>query len=844
MKPFTRATIIATVGFATVSAMTSNAPAQQAELYKNPQLPIETRVKDLVGRMTLEEKVDLLSGKAGDCTKDIPRLGIPSLRVSDGPHGLGWGVKATCFPTDLSMAATWNPDLIRQVGVALGQEARASNRQVLLGPCMNIHRTPLGGRNFESFGEDPYLAGRMAVAYVKGVQSQKVGTSIKHYACNNQEWERTTISVELDERALREIYLPAFKAAVQEADPWTLMGAYNKVRGRWCCENKYLLTDILKNEWGFKGFVVSDWGGTHSTVDAANAGLDLEMPGPGEHLNRSLIDAVKKGEVKQAVIDDKVRRILRVIFLAGLFDAPDPKLKGALATPEHITLARKVAEESIALLKNEGNALPLNRDQIKTLAVIGPNAEVARVGGGGSSTVEPPYAVSPLEGIRKKCGSQVAVSHSKGCTSPMELKPIVSSMLSPPGATNAEHGLRAEYFDNMNLNGEPKVTRIDPEIDFNWGDKSPDPRIPADQFSVRWTGTFTPAMSGAYELGLTSDDGFRLYLDGSLLVDSWVDQAGLTKTAPVTLEAGKAYDLRVEYYENWGGALARFGYIPSGDEMVGDAVTAAAACDAAVVFVGLSHQFEGEGNDRHNLELPGKQNELIESVVKANKNTIVVVISGTPVNMSRWLDQVPAVVEMWYAGLEGGNAIANVLFGDVNPSGKLPMTFPKDLKDFPSQENYPGANGVVRYAEGIYVGYRYFDTKQVEPLFPFGHGLSYTQFGYSDLKIAYRMDPQGPRLGASLNLENTGTREGSEVVQLYVHDVKSSLDRPLKELKAFKKVSLKPGEKKPVTFELGRSALAFYDPARKGWVVEPGAFEILVGSSSRDIRLKGTVDVR
>lgn len=814
--------------------------AAPPEAYRNSALPVDTRVADLLGRMTMDEKVALLSGKDGGETKDFPRLGIPSLRVSDGPHGVGWGEKATCFPSGISMGASWNPEIMREVGVALGQEARAANRQVLLGPCINIHRTPLGGRNFESMGEDPYLSGRIAVAYVQGIQSQKVGTSVKHYACNNQEWYRTTISVEISERALQEIYLPAFCAVVQEADPWTIMAAYNKVRGKWCAENPHLLNDILKKDWGFKGVVVSDWGATHSTVDSANAGLDLEMPGPGEYFNNSLIDDVKAGKVSQATIDDKVRRILRVIFLAGLMDPPNPKFKAEMNSDAHHVLARRLAEEAIVLLKNKGGVLPLKKDAIKSIAVIGPGANVARLGGGGSSTVEPSYSISPLDGLRKKCGDKIVVNYQQGCNAPADLTAIPSEYLTPAGATNGEHGLKGEYFDNQDLRGATVMTRIDPQVSFSWGGGSPDSRIPCDHFSVRWTGKLTPAKTAKYQLGMTTDDGFRLFLDGKLVVDNWVDQSEMSRTAMVELEGGRSYDIRAEYYENVGAASAKLGWLEPDEGSLKQAVAAARSSDVAILVVGLSFQSEGEGCDRVNMDLPGRQAELIEAVAAANSNTIVVLNNGTPLVMTPWLDKVAAVVEAWYPGIEGGNAIANVLFGDVNPSGKLPVTFPKKLEDSPSFGNYPGANGVVKYVEGIFVGYRYYDTKNVEPLFPFGYGLSYTKFEYSNLKISPAADAAG-KVVVKLDVKNVGDRAGAEVVELYVHDVESSVERPAKELKAFKKVQLAPGEKQTVSLTLDKRAFSFYDDKQHGWRLDPGKFEILVGSSSRDIRIKGSL---
>ncbi len=826
-----RILVMTSLGFSAAGSARAEAE-KKAPVYKNPSAPIEERVTDLLSRMTLEEKVKLLSGKTGDMTQNFDELGIPSLKVTDGPHGVGWNVKATCFPSGVSMGACWNPDLVRRVAVALAEETRGTGRHVLLGPCINIHRTPLGGRNFESYSEDPYLAARTAVGYVQGVQSQKIGTSTKHYAVNNQEWERTTIDVRVDERALREIYLPAFKAAVQEADTWTIMAAYNRLNGPFCCASKPLLTDILKNEWGFKGVVVSDWGACHGTVDSAEGGLDWEMPGPGKYFGNDLLEAVKKGEVGEELINEKARRMLRLILRAGLLDPADPALKGAVATPEHAALARELSQEAIVLLKNSGEALPLKMDAIKSIAVLGPNAAKAQLGGGGSSTVNGAHPISPLTGLRKKCGDKVTVEYLQGCVAPEDIDAIPSKCLMPPDGKEGEHGLKAEYFSNKDLGGEPVLTRIDKEVDFRWGDSAPAPGIAADNFSVRWTGKLVPPEDGKYDLGMKSDDGFRIYLDGQLLIDSWRDQCELVQTKSVELKAGQPVDIKVEYYDSGGGATAKFGWLLAGDHLK-KAVDLAAKSDVAIVFAGLSWKYEGEGFDRLNMDLPPHEAALIEAVAAANPNTIVVLINGTPVTMDRWLDKVPAVVEAWYPGEQGGNAIADVLFGDVNPSGKLPTTFPKRLEDSSSFANYPGANGVVNYAEGIWVGYRHFDRKNIEPLFPFGFGLSYTKFDYSNLKVDH------PKV--TCEVENTGSRAGKEVVQLYIRDVESSLERPVRELKGFRKVDLQPGEKKTVEFTLDDSSLAFYDPAKKQWIVEPGEFEIQVGSSSRDIRLTATM---
>lgn len=817
---------------------TMNTPAANPDNSRPYNTPGADRIERLLTELTLEEKVSLLSGRDGGETRSIERLGIPALRMIDGPHGVGWDTPATCFPSGISMGSSWNPELIEDVGRALARETRAAGRHILLGPCVNIHRTPLGGRNFESFSEDPWLTGQIGVAYVRGVQGEGIGTSLKHFACNNQEWERMTISVELDERALREIYLPHFKRVVEEAQPWTVMAAYNRIRGIYCSAHDYLLNQVLKQEFGFEGFVVSDWGAVHGTVDSARGGLDLEMPGPGQYFAEPLLEAVRSGEMEEAVIDDKVRRILRVIDRAGLFDESVPLRQGAINTPEHRALARRLAEEAMVLLKNDSGILPLDREQIRSLAVIGPNAAAFR-SGGGSSTVKPVAPVTPLEGLRLFCENGIEVHYARGDDMREDLTPIPAELLAPVNGKPGEHGLRGEYFDNMHLDGEPVLTRIDAQVDFNWGQGSPDPSIPHDRFSARWTGLFTPAQSGRFLLGMSTDDGGRLWLDDRLLVDAWHDQAETVHTAAVQLEAGRTYAIRAEYYENTGLACARLGWTPAHEDPIREAAALAARCDVAVVFAGLSWLFEGEGVDRTDLNLPDQQNELIRRVLDANPRTIVVLINGTPLVMEEWLDRAPAVIEAWYPGQEGGHAIARVLFGEVNPSGKLPVTFPKRLEDNPSWNHYPGRDGRVHYEESIFVGYRHYDTRGIEPLFPFGHGLSYTTFEYQDLEIVSEGRGDDVQITVTANIENAGERAGAEVVQLYVGERKPRLERPVRELKGFEKIHLHPGEKKRISFTLESDAFSHYDPEQGAWTATPGDYDIVLGSSSRDLRLAG-----
>ena len=700
-------------------------PAPEPAPYRNPALDVEQRVKDLLARMTPREKAEMLAGSGWMESQPNARLGIPAIKMADGPMGVrNWRgssavtnaaatapVTSTAMPAGIGMASSWDIDLVARGASVVAQEVKALGRDMILGPTVNINRVPLWGRNFEGYGEDPYLAARMGVAYIKAVQAEGVIPSVKHFAANNEEYERHRIDEKIDERTLNEIYFPAFKAAVEEAGVWAVMSAYNKVNGLYCAEDPYLLTDTLRKRWGFRGFVISDWGSTYSTDATINAGMDLEMPG-GEPMRiwadkpetkrdgngsgwltaDKVMEAVSAGRVRQSAVDDAAGRILRVMFTAGLFDHPHAG-GGEVDTPEQRQVARTAANESIVLLKNSGGLLPLSAERSRKIAVIGPNAAVARTGGGGSSLVRPKYAITPLDGIKEAAGPRADIVHALGVV----------------------------------MEGE---------------------------------------------------------------------------------DAGKPpRELREE------------------------AVTVAHHSDAAIVVVGYSPKLEGEGHDRLSMDLPAGQDELIEAIAGANKNTIVVVAAGAPVTMTKWIDRVPAVVYAWYGGQEAGHAIGDVLFGLVNPSGKLPVTFPKSFQDSPAYGHYPGENLHVEYAEGIYVGYRGFDKHNIEPLFPFGHGLSYTTFVYSQLKIAFPT--------VSVSVRNSGTRAGAEVVQLYLQPPSSRVDRPVKELKGFARVTLEPGETKTVSFTLDKAAMSYYDSAAHDWIAEPGRFRVQVGASSRDIRATG-----
>lgn len=808
-------------------------------------------IDSLIAQMTLPEKVALLSGRNAWFTVPIERLGIPSIAMTDGPHGVRTGGHgqdrivgtATTYPTGVSLASTWDSDLIERVGEALGEETRHLGCHILLGPCVNIVRSPLGGRNFETYSEDPYLAGQIGLAYVRGLQSKGVGASVKHYAANNQEYERHRGNSVVDERTLREIYLPAFETIVKEIEPWTVMCAYNRINGTYASRNEYLLRKILKEEWGFEGVVVSDWGAVHDIFEPVAAGLDLEMPGPARYFGHFLESAVHNWQVDEKLVDEAARRMLLLLFRSGVMDGSGGET-GSGDTPEHRALAREVAANSMVLLKNEDSVLPLKAEQVNTLAVIGLNAS-HMVSGGGSSRVDPHYWVTPLAALQAKMGDQIEIRYEPGYDNQVIPKAVEKTCFTHPDGVSK--GLLGEYFNNLDGTGEPVVTQVDANVNAWYGSSGPAPSvINPNHFSIHWSGTFTAPETGDTEFFINNTGTARIWLDGKLILENVVgprknavDVSRLGDQTTIKLEKGKQYEFKAEYIsgENNAFALVRLNYkIPlavSGDP-VERAVALAKESDAAVVVVGFSDLYESEGGDRPDMDLPGRQEELIRAVAAVNPNTVIVVNVGAPVAMA-WLDDVKAVLLAYYPGQEGGTALTDILFGDVNPSGKLTVSFPKRLEDNPAFVHYPGWKDVY-YGEGIFVGYRYYDSKSVEPLFPFGHGLSYTQFEYSDLQVPVEVHP-GETFEVSMTVRNAGEVAGKEVVQLYIKDVESTLERPEKELKGFAKVDLEPGEKKTITVELNQRALSYYDPHQASWVAEEGIFEVLVGSSSRDIRL-------
>ena len=801
---------------------------------KTTSSDVEARVDALVKQLTIEEKITLIGGVNDFYTRPIPRLGIVSLRMSDGPMGVHDYGLTTAYPAGIAVAATWNPKLARNMGVSMGKDARARGVNFILGPGLNIYRAPMCGRNFEYFGEDPFLASRIAVAEIEGIQSQGVIATAKHFAGNNQEFDRNNVSSDIDERTLREIYLPAFEASVKEAKVGAIMDSYNPLNGVHMTQNAHLNIDILKKDWGFDGITMSDWGSTYDGVAAANGGLDLEMP-TGTFMNHaSLIPAVKGGRVLESVLDDKVRRILRKAIQFGFLDRPQTDTSVPLYSQEGRQSALDVARESMVLLKNSNNLLPLDKKKLKTIVVVGLHAYPAVVGGGGSSETKPFHSVSFLEGISDYLGNDGRVLYTTD-TPPLDEIFSRSDFLT----ATQEPGLQGEYFANEELQGSPVLVRNDAHVAFKWQEGSFADGQPIDHFSVRWTGYFTPKRTSDYRFYVSGDDGARLYVDDKLVINDWQPHSETLDTYGSHFEAGKQYKIRLEYFDSVSTATIGFG-VADAAEFVGRETKALAAnADAAIICVGFDPSTEFEGADR-TFGLPGGQDELIRQISSVNKNTIVVLTAGGNVDMTPWVDRIAALIHTWYPGQEGGAALAQLLFGDYSPSGRLPVSFERRWEDNAAHDSYyPRDNEKkVSYSEGVFLGYRHFDKTGIKPLFPFGYGLSYTNFAYKNLKITSD-SANNKAVAVSFEVTNTGNRAAADIAQVYVGDGHASVPRPAKELKGFEKIFLDPGETKQVTVVLDRRAFSYYDVTGQQWTVAPGDFDIYVGRSSVQIELTG-----
>ena len=809
----------------------------------NNNLETEKLINNLINRMSLKEKIDLLYGE-GFYIKENKRLKIPSLKMSDGPAGVRWG-RATAFPAPIAFAATWDIDLVEKIGQIMAIELKAYGRNMFLAPCINIHRIPVGSRNFESYGEDPFLTGKIASSFIKGVQKENVIACVKHYAANNQEWNRTKLDVIVDERTLREIYLYAFKMAVKEGGAWSVMAAYNKVNGDYCSENKHLLLDILKGEWGFKGFVVSDWGATHSTIKAANSGLDIEMPF-GKHFNDKLYKAVKKGKLKLEIINDKVRRILRAMINTGFFnkryrEKPQSEIKKIIT--KHKKFSRYVGEESIVLLKNSRHILPLKINEIKSIAVIGPNAKHSRTGGGGSAKVKPFYSVSPLKGVRYFVKNKVKIYYAPGINAKGDIFPINEKYLK----CKKTNGLYAEYFKNSNLSGNPGLVRIDKELYFDWSYDLPEPELgvgnDGEEFSIRWTGKLLPPISGGYKLNFLCDGGVRVFINDELVLKDWnnprYNKNISIKSVKYDFKKNNHYKIRIEYCASRYISEFKFGWEIPGKNPIEEARRIAKKSDIVLLFVGLSSHFETENMDRESMEI-SNQDLLIKEILKVNKNVVVILTNGSPIILSDWVDEVPAILETWYLGQEQGNAIASVLFGKVNPSGKLPFSWYEKREDCPGFRGYRDSSLKAVFHEGIFVGYRYLEKNKIKPLFPFGYGLSYTKFQYGNLQIRNR----NKSLIITFKIKNIGNISGKEITQVYVSFPNVNKNRPIKELKGFKKINLLPDEEKQIQIIIPYRYLKYYSRKSLKWIMEKGMYTINLGSSSENFILKKKINIR
>ena len=843
----------------------NHAESQSLPPYKNPELPINVRVDDLLSRLTLEEKVAQMM----NATPAIERLGVPAHDFwNEALHGVARSGTATVFPQAIGLAATWDTELMYQVADVISTEARAKHHEyarnnqfgryqglTMWSPNINIFRDPRWGRGQETYGEDPYLTGEMGVQFVRGLQGNdpryfKVIATPKHYAVHSgPEPERHEFDAIANERDLRETYLPAFRATILDGKAYSVMCAYNRTNGEPCCASKRLMKDILRDEWGFEGFVVSDCGSIYdiwkfhkvvptemeASVLGVKAGTDLTC---GNEY-KTLIEAVKQKAITEAELDTSVRRLLTAKFRLGMFDPPEMVAYTRIPisqndTPEHRQLALQTARKSIVLLKNANRALPLKKD-LKSIAVIGPNADLPEVLWGnynGNASV----LTTPLAGIQNAVSKNTKVTYAPGSTLAGEA--IVSVPASALTVDGRQPGVKAEFFNNQELRGPAVKTRIDPRIDFDWGRYHPTPELTGNNFSVRWTGKLTPPESGTYKLGFTADDGARLYVDGKLLVEEWASNPNNTNpnktvTKEINLEGGRSYDLRMEYYQNVRENIAKlvWSYPRLSERMIEEAVKAARESEVSVLVLGISARLEGEemnvplegfrGGDRTEISLPKTQETLLKAVMATGKPVVVVLLSGSALAVNWANDNVPAILAAWYPGGEGGTAIADVLFGDYSPAGRLPVTFYKSVDQLPPFTDYSMQGRTYRYFKG-------------EPLYPFGYGLSYTKFSYTNLRFEKNSVAAGEAVKVSVDVTNSGDREGEEVVQLYLTDSQASAPVPIRTLVGFDRISLKPREKQTVTFTIAPRQMSLIDDKGKR-VIEPGEFSVSVGGGQQGL---------
>ena len=807
-----------------------------------------TNINKLIQDLTLREKISLMSGFNSWYTNKIDRLGIPSIKMSDGPNGVrgdsNSGKSSACFPCAISIGSTWDMDLINQLGIALGEEAKVKDVDVLLGPTINIHRHPLGGRHFESFSEDPFLTGKIATEYVKGVQSQDVAACLKHFIGNDTEYERHLVSSNIDEKTLREIYLLPFEMGIKEGNAQVVMSAYNKLNNIYCSSHKELLIDILKDEWGFDGYVVSDWGAALETEENAKGGLDLEMPGPGNVWGDQLFTAVSEGKVEEELIDDKVRRILNIANFSKRFENPTNKPEQSNNSEEHRKLLKEAAASGMVLLKNN-DLLPL-KSNVKNLAIIGPNAKEAQIIGGGSASLKPHYQAHPLEAFQNKLGDHMNISYAKGCHTHKFL-PRVNE-----GFMDDKEGFLVEYFEGSNFDENLLVKEhlIGNKFwVFEGFAKDVIAKFERPDISVRFSCAYTPDISGQHEFEIFGIGKARLFIDGEELIDNWTETSpgeaffsfsSDSKRALVNLIEGTTYQLEIRYkFEGNFPAIYIGCQAPDKVNLFDEALEVASAADQVILIVGTNSDWETEGNDRSDFNLPVNQNHLIEEVLRVNPNTLVVLNTGSPVKMP-WADKAEAIMQTWFAGQEFGNALVDIITGEINPSGRLPTSFPKNIEDTPAFNSYPGKDLQMHYDEKLLVGYRWYDKKNIKTLFPFGHGLSYTNFEYSDLEVD--VHPKN-MVSCKFSVRNTGQVAGIETAQCYVSFKTIDDSEPEKTLQGFSKIVLNPNDESSIEINLNSRNFSSWNVAKRSWEVRAGSYEILIGSSAENILLQTTINL-
>ena len=820
-------------------ASAAGAPGKEYVLLSLHSSQIEVQVDKLLRNLTLAEKIRLLAGDGDMHTRPVKRLGIPVLKMSDASVGVhDWG-PTTAYPASVALAATWNTRLAFVAGRSLGRDARARGVNIVLGPGMDITREPQCGRNFEYLGEDPYLAGHLAAAWIRGLQSMRVAACAKHYAGNEQETDRGDIDCIIGLRALHEIYLPPFRDAVRLGHVMTIMCAYNKVNGHFCSANHYLLTTVLRQRWGFKGLVMSDWGAVHDTLGPLNAGLDLEMPNPAYYNKNAIEPLLRSGRVKIATINRHVRRLLRVMVAMHFLQHRQKVASIPLNDPKSRATALKIAAEGTVLLKNKDGILPLPRDTIKTIVVVGPNATPAVTGGGGSSYTTPIIKpISMLAAIHATVGPNTRVIYLP-YTRRTNLKWLSRNSSYLP--IHGRKSLQGGYYTSTNLAGRPVATRLDKQIHFAWGLNHPVPQISRAAFSAQWVGKIRPLISGKYIFSAASDGASRVFLNGKKIIDMWHPQPLRRTATEIKLFGGRTYRLRVEYYNNVGKAQMYFGWGPLFGFLTKTDRATIRSADAVVACVGFSPKTEHEGADR-SFHMPYVQGEYLHEVGQVNPHTIVVVNAGGNVAMSHWIHQVDGLLFAWYPGENGNTAVAKIIFGGICPGGRLPDSFEKHWRDSPAYGHFPGHHGAVHFAEGIYVGYRWFDSKHIKPRYCFGYGLSYTTFAMNHMKMSSDGSGKHRIIHVSINVTNTGRRAGAEVVQLYVRPPQNgAVRRTFQQLKGFARVELKPGQTRTVRWTLHWRDFAYFDVRGNSWRVPPGSYGIAVGSSSRNIAARQAV---